>query len=92
MMKRGKNVLRYQERCCVNMKEKIKIISDGERAEVYVDGKKVPCTDMELHFSGHVGREPMITVDATWIKENENGKPMLNNSKTAILTEGIKIN
>ena len=47
------------------MKEKIKIISDGERAEVYIDGKKVMCTDMELHFSGHVGREPMITVDAT---------------------------
>ena len=36
MREKGKNVLRYRERCCVNMKEKIKIISDGERAEVYV--------------------------------------------------------
>lgn len=46
------------------MKEKIKIISDGETAEVYIDGKKVRCTDMELHFIGHVDMEPMITVDA----------------------------
>ena len=74
------------------MKEKIKIISDGERAEVYIDGKKVPCTDMELHLSGHVGIEPMITVDATWIKRNENDNPMLNEDGTEILTEGIKIN
>ena len=44
------------------MKEKIKIISDGKTAQVFIDGKKVKCTDMELHFSGHVGREPMITV------------------------------
>ena len=34
------------------MEEKIKIISDGKIAEVYVDGKKVNCTDMELHFIG----------------------------------------
>ena len=74
------------------MKEKIKIISDGERAEAYIDGKKVMCTDMELHFSGHVGREPMIKVDVTWYKENENGAVMLNDGKTEILTEGLKIN
>ena len=76
----------------MRMEEKIKIISDGERAKVYIDGEKVLCTDMELHFSGHVGREPMITVDATWIKENENGIPMLNENGTEVLTEGIKIN
>ena len=92
MRKREKNAWRYRERCCVRMKEKIKIISDGRSAEVYVDGKKVPCTDMELHFSGHVGREPMITVDATWIKKNENDTQMLNDDRTEILTEGIKIN
>ena len=86
------NVLRLLERYCVRMKEKIKIISDGERAEVYIDGEKVLCTDMELHFSGHVGKEPMITVDATWIKKNENDTPMLNDDRTEILTEGIKIN
>ena len=74
------------------MREKIKIISDGKNAEVYIDGKKVLCTDMELHFSGHVGIEPMITVDATWIKKNENDAPMLNEDKTEILTECIKIN
>ena len=76
----------------MSTKEKIQIISDGERADVYIDGKKVLCKDMELHFSGHVGREPMITVDATWVKKNENGIPMLNESRTEILTEGIKIN
>ena len=92
MRKRGKNVLRLRERCCVKMKERIKIISDGRSAEVYVDGRRVPCTDMELHFSGHAGREPMITVDATWIKENENGIPMLNENRTDVFTEGIKIN
>ena len=74
------------------MKEKIKIISDGETAQVFIDEKKVLCTDMELHFSGHVGKEPMITVDATWIKKNENDIPMLNEDRTEILTEGIKIN
>ena len=42
------------------MKEKIKIISDGNMAEVWIDGKKVLCTDIDLRFSGHVGCEPMI--------------------------------
>ena len=74
------------------MNERIKIISDGERAEVYIDGKQVRCTDMELHFSGHVGREPMITVDAQWHKDDENGNVILNEDKTEVLTEGIKIN
>lgn len=74
------------------MKEKIKIISDGETAEVYIDGKKVRCTDMELHFIGHVDMEPMITVDAQQHKTDENGNAILNEDKTAILTEGIKIN
>ena len=55
------------------MKERVKIITDGEKAEVYIDGKKVRCTDMELHFIGHVDRKPMITVDAQWHKEDENG-------------------
>lgn len=74
------------------MKEKIKIISDGETAEVYIDGKKVRCTDMELHFIGHVDMEPMIIVDAQYHKTDENGNAILNEDKTAILTEGIKIN
>nr|DAG65895.1 MAG TPA: hypothetical protein [Bacteriophage sp.] len=76
----------------IAMKEKIKIISDGEKAEVYIDGKKVRCTDMELHFIGHVNKSPMIKVDARWNKTDENGNVILNEDKTAILTEGIKIN
>lgn len=74
------------------MKEKIKIISDGERAQVFIDGKKVLCRDMELHFSGHVGETPMIKINAKWIKTDENNVPMLNEEKTEVLTEGIKIN
>lgn len=73
-------------------KEKIKIISDGEKAEVYIDGKKVRCTDMELHFIAHAKQSPMIKVDARWHKTDENGNTILNEDKTVILTEGIKIN
>lgn len=74
------------------MKEKIKIISDGERAQVFIDGKKVLCHDMELHFSGHAGKEPRIVIDANWIKTDENNVPMLNEKRTEVLTEGLKIN
>lgn len=74
------------------MKERVKIITDGEKAEVYIDGKKVRCTDMELHFIGHVNEKPMITVDAQWHKTDENGNLILNEDKTEVLTEGIKIN
>lgn len=74
------------------MKERVKIITDGEKAEVYIDGKKVRCTDMELHFIGHSNQSPMIKVNARWHKTDENGKTILNENKNAILTEGIKIN
>lgn len=74
------------------MKERVKIVTDGEKAEVYIDGKKVKCTDMELHFSGHVDSKPMITVDARWHKEDENGNVIFNDDKTEVLTEEIKIN
>lgn len=74
------------------MEEKIKIISDGKIAEVYIDGKKVKCTDMELHFVGHSNQSPMIKVNARWNKTDENGKTILNEDETAILTEDIKIN
>lgn len=49
-------------------KEKIKIISDGETTKLFIDGKKVSCHDMELHFSGHADKKPMIVIDANWIK------------------------
>lgn len=74
------------------MKEKIKIITDGVIAQLYVDGKKVFGKDLELHFSAHVGLDPMIMVNAVWTKEDENGKPMLNKDRTDIMTEGIRIN
>lgn len=74
------------------MEEKIKIISDGKIAEVYVDGKKVKCTDMELHFVGHSNQSPMVKVNARWNKTDENGIAILNEDKTVILTDGIKIN
>lgn len=74
------------------MKEKIKIISDGNMAEVWIDGKKVLCTDLDLRFSGHVGCEPMIVAEATWHKVDGNGKLMISEDGTSILTEVIKIN
>ena len=74
------------------MKEKIKIISDGELAEVYIDGEKVRCTDMELHFIGQSNRKPMITIDARWAKLDENGMPLSDEDRKDLLTEGIKIN
>lgn len=72
--------------------EKIMIKSDGKTAQVFIDGKKVRCTDMELHFIAHAKQSPMIRVDARWHKTDENGNIILNEDKTAILTEGIKIN
>ena len=73
-------------------KEKIMIISDGKTAQVFIDGKKARCTDIELYFIGHSNQSPMIKVNARWHKTDENGNTILNENKTAILTEGIKIN
>ena len=72
--------------------EEIMIKSDGKTAQIFINGKKVRCTDIELHFTGHVNKNPMIKVDARWNKTDENGNAILNENKTAILTEGIKIN
>ena len=72
--------------------EEIMIKSDGKTAQIFIDGKKVRCTDMELHFIGHVNKNPMIKVDVRWNKTDENGNIILNEDKTARLTEGIKIN
>lgn len=74
------------------MDEKIKIISDGELAEIYIDGKKVMCTDIELHFVGHVWQKPMIKLHAEWRKRDKDGNVMLNERQTGFLTEGIRIN
>lgn len=55
------------------MKEKIKIISDGKTAEVFIDGEKVKCTEIDLHFSGYTKQEQTIKVSATWTKLHING-------------------
>lgn len=68
------------------------IIIQNKKTEVYIDGKKVKCTDMEFHFSGHSNQSPMIKVNAQWHKTYENGNVILNEDKTEVLTEGIKIN
>lgn len=47
---------------------------------------------MELRFIGHSNQSPMIKVNARWNKTDEKGNAILNEDKTAILTEGIKIN
>lgn len=74
------------------MEKEIIIKSDGKTAQVFIGGKKVSCTDIELHFIGHARENPMITIDAQWHKTDENGNAILNEDKTAILTDGIKIN
>lgn len=72
------------------MNEKIKIISDGKIAEVYIEGKKVMCTDVV--FIGHSRNEPMLMIDATWRKTDKDGKPILTEDGLSFATEGIKIN
>lgn len=86
------NLLKIKNGLTGEMKEKIKIITDGETAQIYVDGKKVHGKDIELHFSAHVSKRPMITVNAIWNKTDENGNLVLNEDKTGIMTEGIRIN
>ena len=76
----------YEENTIVQ--EKIKIITDGECAEVYVDGKKVRCTDIDLEFHGHINEQPMIACNAMWHKVNECGNPIVKGNQ--ILTEGIR--
>lgn len=72
------------------MNEKIKIISDGKIAEVYIDGKKVSCTD--ITFIGHSKNDPMLMIDVLWNKIDEDGKLVLSEDGLAVVTEGIKIN
>lgn len=72
--------------------EEIIIKSDGKTAQVFIDGKKVSCTDIELHFIGHARGNPMIAIDVQWYKTDKNGNMILSDDKTTILTDGIKIN
>lgn len=68
-------------------KPKIMIISDGETVQVFIDGKKVKCKDMKLHFIGHVDKKTMITIDTQWVKLDENGDYKLDSDKIGILTD-----
>lgn len=54
------------------MKERVKIVTDGEKAEVYIDGEKVPCTDFD--FSADVYGVPRIKFRATVQKLDSKGK------------------
>lgn len=72
------------------MKERVKIVTDGEKAEVYIDGEKVPCTDFD--FSADVYGVPRIKFRATVQKIDSEGKCILNDEMTKVLTEEFKIN
>lgn len=72
------------------IEEKVKIISDGKIADVYIDGKKVSCTD--IVFIGHAKDRPMITIDAVWRKTDEDGNAILTEDGLSFMTEGIKMN
>lgn len=62
---------------------KIRIESDGNFAEVYLDGKKVRCTS--LHFRGKVDSGLHIAWDGVMQKLNENGEPIIENE--SVVTE-----
>lgn len=72
------------------MKEKIKIISDGETAEIYINGKKVRCS--YIQFIGNARKRPMVRAKAEWYDENEHGKLLMNEQGTEIRTKSLKIN
>lgn len=72
------------------MKERVKIVTDGEKAEVYIDGEKVLCTDFD--FSADVYGVPRIKFRATVQKLDSEGKCILNDEMTKVLTEEFKIN
>ena len=72
------------------MKERVKIITDGEKAEVYIDGKKVQCTDFD--FYADVYDVPRIKFRATVQKLDREGKCILNDEMTKVLTEEFRIN
>lgn len=72
------------------MKERVKIITDGEKEEVYIDCKKVQCTDFD--FYADVYDVPRIKFRATVQKLDSEGKCILNDEMTKVLTEEFRIN
>lgn len=72
------------------IEDKVKFISDGRGAMLYINGEKVRCTDVCIDC--HVARTPMVGISATWLKYNEDGTPMMNEDETALQTEELRIN
>lgn len=64
---------------------KIKIESDGERAEVYLDGEKISCTDINITFQGFIDTGIHIKWDGELHKRDEKGNLCIENDE--IVTE-----
>lgn len=73
------------------MKEKIKIITDGDLMEVWIDGKKVPATDVHIDAMARPGMKNKISAYVTWNKTDENGEFVLDDDKIGLKTEGLRI-
>lgn len=73
------------------MKEKIKIITDGDLMQVWIDGKKVQATDVHIDAMARIGQKNKISADITWNKTNENGELVLDDDKIGLKTEGLRI-
>lgn len=72
------------------IEDKVKFISDGRGAMLYINGEKVRSTDVCIDC--HVTKTPMVRISATWLKHSEDGIPMMNEDKTEIRREELKIN
>lgn len=73
------------------MRKKIKIISDGKNAKLFINGKKVLCKDLKFQFVGNADCKPMIKFYAKWLKQDKERKFVLNCDKTEILTDELKL-
>lgn len=60
---------------------KIRIESDGNFAEVYLDGKKVKCTSLDFH--GDVKNGLRFKWGGIMQKTDEKGDPIIENGKVA---------
>lgn len=65
---------------------KIRIESDGNFAEVYLDGKKVRCVSLDFH--GDVENGLHFKWDGAMQKTDEKGEPVIENGK--VVTEEFR--
>ena len=56
------------------MEHEIKIVTDGETAKVWLDGKKIRCDYLDIRASAE-NQKPYIRAEICWQKENSNGLP-----------------